>query len=255
MTRIEDLLIFPEGKVRGDVLRSDGIWDFISVSSGNDISHLEAKTAQYQGKYQSVTEAESYNVAYKQRKSGRTKKEIAIINRLLAGISDVETLLDIPCGGGRLSPAMAKFSRALIEMDLSLGQIQYGLEYGKVSIPQFWIRASGFQIPLKENSIDGAVCIRLSHHLYSLSEKEKLLAELIRVSKRFVVFSFVDSESIKYSIRKWKSAIMGTPLKSNSTSVAEVKDIVQKYGGKLAKWPAIGLFQAHRYALISLNKG
>ena len=250
MKHIEEVLLFPQGKGKRDFLRSDGIWDFIGGETDAGMSQMEPETSKYQGKYQSIANAQSYNIGYKERKQKRTQKEIAILSKLLAGHAPAETVLDMPCGGGRLSPVISEFARSIIEMDLALGQLLYGRETCRISSPQIWIRASGFQIPLKDNSVDGSVCIRLSHHLYSLEEKEKLLSELLRVARRFVIFSFVDSNSLKYTLRRWRHRIAGTPLKTNSVSIRELKEISKRHGGDMSACPAIGPFQAHRYALI-----
>ncbi|MBS1112500.1 MAG: hypothetical protein H6Q92_262 [Nitrospirae bacterium] len=250
MKHIEEVLLFPQGKGKRDFLRSDGIWDFIGGETDAGMSQMEPETSKYQGKYQSIANAQSYNIGYKERKQKRTQKEIAILSKLLAGHAPAETVLDMPCGGGRLSPVISEFAHSIIEMDLALGQLLYGRETCRISAPQIWIRASGFQIPLKDNSVDGSLCIRLSHHLYSLDEKEKLISELLRVSRHFVIFSFVDSASLKYTLRRWRHMLTGAPLKTNSITVRELRKISKKYGGDIVTCPAIGPFQAHRYALI-----
>jgi ubiquinone/menaquinone biosynthesis C-methylase UbiE len=250
MKEIEEVLLFPQGKGKRDFLRLDGIWDFIGGEADAGMPATGPETAKYQGKYQSVRSAKSYNVGYQQRKQKRTQKETAILRSLLAGHAPAETVLDMPSGGGRLSPVIGEFSQAIIEMDISLGQLLYVRENCGLNVPQLCIRASGFQIPLKDGSVDGSVCIRLSHHLYSLEEKEKLLSELLRVARRFVIFSFVDSNSLKYTLRRWRHRIAGTPLKTNSISIRELKDISKRHGGDVVACPAIGPFQAHRYALI-----
>ena len=250
MKDIEELLLFPPGKDKGDFLRPDGIWDFISGETGPGMSEMEPETVKYQGKYQSVSNAKSYNIGYQQRKQKRTQKEIAILRSLLVRYNPAETVLDMPSGGGRLSPVIGEFAQAIVEMDISLGQLLYTRENCKIPVPQFCVRASGFQIPLKDGCVDGSVCIRLSHHLYSLDEKEKLLSELLRVARRFVIFSFVDSNSLKYTLRRWRNRISGAPLKTNSISIRELKEIATRHGGEVFACPAIGPFQAHRYALI-----
>lgn len=250
MKEIEEVLLFPQGKGKRDFLRSNGIWDFIDGEAEAGLPHMEPETSKYQDKYQSVASAKSYNVGYQQRKQKRTQREIAVLRSLLAGHAHAETVLDMPCGGGRLSPVIGEFARSIIEMDLALGQLLYGRETCRTSAAQTWIRASGFQIPLKDGSVDGSICIRLSHHLYSLEEKERLLSELLRVARRFVIFSFVDGNSLKYTLRRWRHKIAGAPLKTNSITIRELKEIAKRHGGDVSACPAIGPFQAHRYALI-----
>lgn len=250
MTDIENFLLFPPGKNKRDFLRPDGIWDFIGEELVPDKKGIEPETLKYQGKYQTVAGARSYNVGYQERKKRRTQREIIILRSLLSQMNSIETVLDMPCGGGRLSPVISEFAQSIIEMDLAPGQLLYGQKTCRVDVPQTWVRASGFQIPLKDKSVDGALCIRLSHHLFSLEEKDRLIYELMRVVRRFVVFSFVDSNSLKFMLRRLRNILTGAVYKSPSISVCELGEISGKYGGKIVACPSVGPFQAHRYALI-----
>ena len=53
----------------------------------------------------------------------------------------------------------------LIEADIAVGQVLYGKRHCELDTPQVWMTASAFHIPLADNSVDGAVCCRLCHHL------------------------------------------------------------------------------------------
>ena len=247
---IEERLLFPEeNKDKHRFQRKDGIWDFVSTTDAR-ITACEPETIAYQGKYQTIQAAAYYNEGYKNSRQARTQRESRILHTLLSRFSGVESMLDMPCGGGRLSPVLAKKANLLVEMDLSLGQLQYGQENSSVSTPRVWIRGSGFQIPLKDRSIEGAACIRLSHHLYSMEEKEKLLSELMRVTRSFVILSFVDSGAPKYVLRRLRDRIFGRPHRTTAISVKELRAMAKKYGGDLLAYPSLGPFRAHRYALI-----
>lgn len=250
---IEDLLLLPAQKDNRFLPRPDGIFDFIAGTAFPAVGTVCPETLAYQLKYQSWDEARKYNTRYEERKGRTTRRESAVLQKLLRRRPDSQTVLDVPCGSGRLSHAIAGFADTLIEMDLSAGQISYGRRYGRTGTPQLWVRASALQIPLKDNSVDGAVCIRLSHHLYAREEKEKLLSELLRVSRRFVIFYFVDGASVKHMLRRWRDRLSGTSRKVNWMTRREVEEIAQRLGGRVTACPASGLFQPHRYALIEKN--
>jgi hypothetical protein len=75
-----------------------------------------------------IKEAAKYNEMYARRWSKRwiTRREYALLRRLLASQPHCATLLDLPSGGGRLSPQIAEYTDLLIEADIALGQVQYG---------------------------------------------------------------------------------------------------------------------------------
>ncbi len=247
---IEERLRFPENAPgQRHYLRKDGIWDFVSTTDARQAAD-EPETLAYQEKYQTVQTAARYNEGYMRSRQARTRKESRILHSLLSGLPKAESILDMPCGGGRLSPALANSANLIVEMDLSLGQLLYGQENSSVPVPRTWIRGSGFQIPLQDASIEGAACIRLSHHLYSMEEKEKLLSELMRVTRSFVIFSFVDSGAPKFVLRRWRDRLAGRPHRTAAISISELRALAKRYGGELQASPSLGLFGAHRYALI-----
>lgn len=229
---------------------SDGFIDLLD--DGNCTAHngFTPETVQYQGKYHSSSAAQAYNRRYRHKRARTTQRESVILRKLLSKYNTSETVLDLPCGGGRLSPVIGEFTRTILEMDLAPGQLLYGLKNCKTIAKQIWIRASAFDIPLRDNSVDGTVCIRLSHHLYSMEEKEKLLAELLRVARRFVVFYFVDSNAPKYKSKELRASITGNLFKKNSMTIQELIRLTEKLGAKIVSCPASGFLQPHRYALI-----
>jgi ubiquinone/menaquinone biosynthesis C-methylase UbiE len=157
----------------------------------------------------------------------------------------VNSILDIPSGGGRLSSFFAEKCKLLVEADISLGQVQYGMTHCKFKTPQVWLRASSFKVPLADKSVDGVVCIRLCHHLYSLDEVEKLIAEMLRVAQSFVIMSFSNANSLKNIYRR----IRGIPI-PNRFAKGEIPRLAERYGARLVSCPAMAPLRSHCYALM-----
>ena len=68
----------------------------------------------YQQQYQDVAEATKYNEGYKKlSKIINTTREHSVLNRLLKTQPRSATLLDLPAGGGRLSPALEQHTELL----------------------------------------------------------------------------------------------------------------------------------------------
>ncbi len=206
----------------------------------------------YQQNYQQVQEAARYNKMYAKRWSKRwiTRREYGILRRLLASQPRCATLLDLPSGGGRLSPQIADFTEVLVESDIALGQLQYGREFGKVGTPQAWLTASGFHIPFRDRSLDGIVCVRLNHHLPTPEERERLVRELLRVARQFVIMTFFDFHSLKNLGRRLRQPFDRKPPKMTMT-VQRVRELAGESGFNLVACPALAhLGSGHRYALM-----
>ncbi len=210
----------------------------------------------YQRNYQKDHKAAIYNIKYRDRWTKRisTWREFGLLNRMLRKQGRCKTLLDLPCGGGRLSSPMAPYTDLLIEADVALGQLRYGRVHGMVPTCQVWMTASGFHIPLRDAGVDGTVCVRLNHHLPTEAEREQLVRELLRVSKRFVIMSFFDYYSVKNTLRRLSRPFNHKSPKA-TMKVGELRRIARKCGARLVESPALFLIgSGHRYALIVKDK-
>jgi SAM-dependent methyltransferase len=212
-------------------------------------------SADYQREYQEVKKAQQYNEAYRDRPSKRwsTEREYRLLERHLGSQPRSGLILDIPSGGGRLSGVIARHTDLLVEADIGLGQILYCRERVRETIPEgsrIWITASAFHIPFKDGSVDGIVCCRLCHHLPTTEERERLVGELLRVARTFVVMTFFDHYSLKNYIRRARRPFNHLPPKMTMT-VDRVAELARAGGAELVAAPALShLFSGHRYALM-----
>jgi hypothetical protein len=206
----------------------------------------------YQHGYQQVAAAEHYNRGYQERALKRfsTWRELGLLRALLATQGRSRRLLNLPSGGGRVSRPLADATDLLLEADIALGQLQYGAGRRDWSTPEVRMTASAFHIPLREQAVEGAVCIRLCHHLPTPAERERLLRELLRVSSRFVVMTFFDFRSVKNVLRRARRPFDRKPPKHAMRS-EEVEQIAAASGFALRRCPYLSVLgSGHRYALL-----
>lgn len=224
---------------------------FGSVSSPEGSTPAQT-SEQYQQCYQEEHDAAAYNAMYRDRWTKRisTRRENELLTSLLSSQGRCKVLLDLPCGGGRVSPPLAPHTDLLIEADIAFGQVRYGQANGRVATRQVWMTASGFHIPLRDAGVDGAVCIRLNHHLPTKEERERLVRELLRVSRRFVIMTFFDFHSLKNTLRRLRQPFDRKPPKCTMT-VTELRGLARDCGAELVACPALFLIgSGHRYALM-----
>ena len=215
-------------------------------------SEIDEDSTEYQQAYQEVDEAEYYNRAYQDQllKRWSTNREFRLLDRLLSSQGHSSLLLDIPSGGGRLSPRMAPYTDHLIEADIAVGQVLYGKRHSQLETPQIWMTASAFHIPFRDNSVDGSVCCRLNHHLPTAAERERLIEELLRVSRRFVIMTFFDYYSLKNWLRRARRPFNKKPPKMTMT-VRRVRELAEANGARLVEYPMLApTSSGHRYALM-----
>ncbi|MGB5131226.1 MAG: methyltransferase domain-containing protein [Steroidobacteraceae bacterium] len=217
----------------------------------------QEQSTSYQGEYQRVDRAAAYNLSYRQRllKRQSTQREFRLIGQHIARIGRSRIILDLPCGGSRLTPAFADSADLVIEADIAHGQLLFGRAESSVATPRVWMTASAFHIPLRDGSVDGTICVRLSHHLPTAAERERLLTELLRVSRRFVIMTFFDHHSLKNVLRRLRKPFDRKAPKMTMTT-ARVAELATAGGARLIAAPPLSrVGSGHRYALIVKDPG
>ena len=145
------------------------------------------------------------------------------------------SILDIPCGYGRLTALCARLGITTIGADLRLDMVRLAGE--NVSGSQ-WVRASIFNLPFANDAVDGVLCIRLLHHRYSFTERQQMLRELARVARRTIILSFYWFTPVHAVARHWR----GTRGRLAMMSMPEFRELVR----------TCGLHVQHRRSLLPL---
>jgi len=146
------------------------------------------------------------------------------------------SVLDAPCGTGRLERVLTERSARYVGLDISADML------GRFAAAR--VQASAWQMPFADGRFDTVVCCRLLHHVAETAPREALLRELVRVARRFVVVSFWDAQSL-HAWRRRKG------LRSASHRDARVALRRGELEGLLARAGAEVLDYAHSLRLIS----
>jgi ubiquinone/menaquinone biosynthesis C-methylase UbiE len=270
---IERLLACPDCRdplsVDPDWIRCDGcdarfaIEDdiaLLALRGGSEtwgVSQESEQGTEYQDEFQDLAQAAEYNLQFRRRplKLGVTPRESRLIRRFMRRVGRAQAILEIPCGGGRLTHAFADATDLVIEADIAVGQVRYGRQASKLEVPRVWMTASAFHIPLRDGSVDGVVCVRLLHHLPTEAERERLFHELLRVSRRFAIVTYFDRHSLKHLTWRLRHPFSRKPRKPALTS-SEVAALARANGARLvATAPLSRIGSGHRYALLVKSGG
>ena len=209
---------------------------------------VENSADDYEQRYVDITKARNYNLKYERKLLKRlsTAREHQILKHLLAKQRHCKTMLEIPCGGGRISSRLADATDLLIEADIGLGQVMYGKSRKNSKTPQVWMTASALHMPFRDESLDAVICVRLSHHLKTQQQREDLLSELLRVARRYVVMTFFDYHSIKNYLRRLRKARPKLTMTRYRVSA-----VAAAHGGRLVVSPRLSIIgSGHRFALM-----
>jgi SAM-dependent methyltransferase/tRNA A-37 threonylcarbamoyl transferase component Bud32 len=152
-------------------------------------------------RYSSAGDAANYR---EQRfgRSGHGRKvdaaERRIVARLLAELGVAGPVLDVPCGTGRFLPILAAGGREIVGADVSADMLGLARQaMADAGLAARLIVADARRLPAADGAFELALSMRLLHRVRASDERVAVLAELARVSSRWVVFSF-------YNRRTWR---------------------------------------------------
>lgn len=137
--------------------------------------------------------------------TGVARREARIVARLLERCGPLEAALDAPCGAGRLTPLLR--AEKVTALDISEGMVAELAERTGVE----GVVGDIFALPFEDASYDLALSVRFLHHLPDLETLRDGLAELARVSRRWVLVSYFDSFALQSLRRAIKNRVRARP--------------------------------------------
>ena len=194
-----------------------------------------AKTEQaaYRGrvKYDEKT-AERYQV----RKEAKNRAEMRLVERAFSNIPKRHRVLDLPCGGGRVSVHLGQKGYTMTCGDLSEAMLKIAREN---------VAEHGFDFPVerqdiekltfKDRSFDTVISFRLFHHFPDAAIRQRAVTELCRVARQYVALSYFSPASVTSVKRQIRAAIGGRRSDKHPTPLSEVQGYFAKAGFALVK--------------------
>src|SRR5262245_24158689 len=156
--------------------------------------------------YRSAQVAEDYDFhrfSTPERQKRNTRKWAAI-RKALSVATGVRTILDLPCGTGRFTGALARDGYEIVGSDISLEMLQKAASIdtgttteGKPTAVRGYVQANAEHLPLRSDSLDCVVCIRFMMHV-DPATRVRMLREFHRVSRRWVVVDYRHKYTFRY---------------------------------------------------------
>lgn len=189
-------------------------------SSDHEVEIEFREPAAYLGRVK-YTPAQS--LKYQDRDPRKHRAEMALIRRAFAGIPNDHRVLDVPCGGGRAALELARQGYRVLAGDLSESMRQIAmLNLSEAGCDGPVLSLDVEDLQLADRSVDAVLCFRLFHHFPSEEIRRRVVAELCRVSRRYVVISYLSVWAYTSLVRRFQSSVLGKPVSKFSTSLREV---------------------------------
>lgn len=149
------------------------------------------------------------------------------INRFFKNINQHGIIADIGCGYGRLFDTYHGYDKAIM-IDYSLNNLKHAKEtvenfFGqnnKKAKTVYFIAADAVNLPLKNDSVDAAISVRLVHHL---NNPDKFISEANRILKKNGIFilEFANKRNIKNIAKFVFGKLKESPFSANPYRIGE----------------------------------
>jgi protein-S-isoprenylcysteine O-methyltransferase Ste14/SAM-dependent methyltransferase len=156
------------------------------------------------------------------------QKFIASLISIFPAEDLMASVIDIPCGIGRFYPALRRHAPQVVQADWSLPMLQIARTENAPNALGY-VRALATELPFPEAQFDLVLSVRLCHHLPTRDEQRRYIEEVLRISRKWVVLSYLDTDSPHNMVRSTMRRIKGKPLKW-SVSGEEVARIAAQQG-------------------------
>ena len=151
----------------------------------------------------------------------RNARKWAAIRKALSRTEGVRVILDLPCGTGRFTGALAREGYEIVGSDISMEMLQKAASIPDGRQPNIrgYLQANGEKLPLRNDSLDCVVCIRFMMHV-DPATRVRILREFARVSRRWVIVDYRHKYTFRYVMTHTfgKLGFGRTPLSRVSTA-------------------------------------
>jgi SAM-dependent methyltransferase len=134
----------------------------------------------------------------------RNARKWAAIRAALRDATGVRTILDLPCGTGRFTGALAREGFDIIGSDISLEMLHKAASQenqdtvrGQHAAVRGYVQANAEHLPLRNDSLDCVVSIRFMMHV-DPATRVRMLREFHRVSRRWVIVDYRHCYTFRY---------------------------------------------------------
>jgi len=184
--------------------------------------------------YNSERGARSYQADYgsKLHRKISDRLERRLLRGLFVRLGPLGSLLDLPCGAGRLYGLLRGAAAEVVEADWSFPMLRLSRETTSAGA-RAHIRCNGLQLPFRDKAFEGVVSIRLNHHFDRQEEREQHLAELLRVAGRAVICTWFSHHSLRAWTRRLRARLGGRKREKFTLRGADVRRIAAAAGFRL----------------------
>ncbi len=161
---------------------------------------------------------------------GRLKnwRDQRLVWRAVKHAGNIQRVLDVPCGTGRIVRSLVHGVPHLVGADVSRDMIDLSRRHctfkGRPAGHLEYVQCDAKYLPFHNDSFDLVVSGRFLHHLFHWPQAVRIqvMREFVRVSRRWVLGDFNLQYGLKYYLNKVRTVLKGKHFKSRRMTKTEV---------------------------------
>lgn len=158
-------------------------------------------------------------------------------------------VLDLPCGIGRFLPALHAHVPNVIEADVSNDMLRFARSKYENNAVGF-VRASSAALPFADESFDLVFTVRLCHHFPTTEERADYVREMLRISRRWVILTYLDRHSIQHMVRSGMRKLKRKRAKWSMSNFQVGETAAEQGFSVVYSVPVSRIFSGQRYAIL-----
>ena len=172
--------------------------------------------------------------AYKHRKGSKDRAEQRLVQRALHHLPSGGSVLDAPCGNGRMTALLARARFQATGVDLSDGTLAISREeVEKEGLVTIFLKRDLEALDFPDKHFDGTLCFRFFHHLPTDEIRTRVIGELCRVTRKAILISYMNPWSPTMLKRRLRHLLGGKKSKQHATNLTELKAFFETRGFRL----------------------
>lgn len=194
---------------------------------------MTQETVAYRGR---VKYTEATAKRYQVRKESKHLAEMKLVDRAFSLIPKTHRVLDLPCGGGRVTVHLGLQGYKMSSADLSDAMLVITRENVAQNGLKGTVEKQDIEkLTYADQHFDSLISFRLFHHFPNPEIRQRAVSELCRIAKQFVAISYFSPASVTSVKRAIRSAMGGRKSDKHPTSLTEVKRYFAKAGFRFVK--------------------
>src|SRR5438046_5263175 len=162
--------------------------------------------------------------------------EVRLIHRAMMLVPNTHRILDVPCGEGRTTLDLAQRGYAVTGADVSEEMLNLAWQAAAASGLTFPVHREDLQkLTFPDGSFDTVICFRLFHKLPTPELRQLIIGELCRVSRHYVLVSYVSAWSYTSLNRTLRVVLEANEPARRATSLKDLKGSFAHCGFELQK--------------------